>query len=110
MTTSTESPFQTSNEAQMAWIANAVDTVARYADTHPYDLFTTKEIWALLDNPPGDRRAMGAVMHIAVREGHVHRSTLVPDPGAATTKDGVSFPFNKPVWAYRNTADIRGAA
>ena len=99
MTTITE----TKDEAQQAWITDAVRILKAYGDGHPLDVFTTKEVWPLLDNPPGDRRGLGVAVTRAIKEGHIRRAYLVPDPGEATTKDGVTFPFNKPLWAYRST-------
>lgn len=84
------------------WIDLAKKVLYEYCQTHA--LFTTREVWLLLNNPPGnDRRKMVVVTRHATSQGWMAESGQYErQTEPYMTRDGVSFPMNKPVPIYRS--------
>jgi hypothetical protein len=84
------------------WIGHAKKVLYEYCKEHA--LFTTREVWLLLDNPPGtDRRKMVVVTRHAVTQGWMAESGQYErQTEPYMTRDGISFPMNKPVPIYRS--------
>lgn len=93
------------------WIGHAKKVLFEYCQTH--HLFTTRDLWRLLPNPPGDdRRKMVVVTQYAVRRGWMRESgQYIRQTEPYVTSDGVRFPMNKavPIFASRiwdNPGDV----
>jgi hypothetical protein len=84
------------------WISVARRTLYEFCQRNA--LFTTRDVWRLLDNPPGDdRRKMVVVTQYGVRKGWLEESgQYLRQTEPYVTRDGVSFPMNKAVPIYRS--------
>jgi hypothetical protein len=84
------------------WLDQATATVKRCCERMP--MFTTREIWLLLPNPPGgDRRKFTVAIDRAKRLGWMEESgTFQRETAKYVTADGVEFGMNKAVPIYRS--------
>ncbi len=86
------------------WRQESLPILIRWIRARGQKNFTTRDIWPLLDAPPGDMRVMGALMGDLVRRGHAVRVGVELTPADATTKNGVTFPYNRPITVFRAKA------
>lgn len=84
------------------WLSLAKRTLHDYCKGHY--LFTTRDLWRLLPNPPGDdRRKMVAAIQHGVRSGWLAESgQYIRQTEPYLTSDGVRFPMNKAVPIYES--------
>lgn len=84
------------------WISQAKKVLYEYCQGH--SMFTTRDLWRLVPNPPGDdRRKMVVVTQYAVRKGWMAESgQYVRQTEPYVTQDGVRFPMNKAVPIFQS--------